>query len=218
MLLIDMGQVVKRLPRTQTTVWLCFKHDVTALWMSRLSRKRSRWLNELDFLPKPFWTVSMMVAFGLDKLQISFQWRITTPRHIYNIGQRPRKMGLNVWTSVLFTVESIVCVDFTDRPVRMWISPNKRFSPFCVDINYRFGRARLWLRKGSAYKERPICTMSTTSLRQHNDTVHWSLQADVVVRHWNTVGNIVETFPNGVCKKPYPFWSLELILGSCDIH
>jgi len=35
------------------------------------------------------------------------------------------------------------------------------------------------------------------------------LHADVVVRHWNTVGNIVEKFPNGLCRKPNPFeiWS-----------
>jgi len=45
-----------------------------------------------------------------------------------------------------------------------------------------------------------------------------SLHADVVVRHWNTVVDIVETFPNGLSRQPNPFWNLELILGSCDIH
>jgi len=64
---------------------------------------------------------------------------------------------------------------FTDMPLRMWMSPNKRFSPFCVDIHDRFGWVRLWLGKWSAYNESPICTMSTTSLRQHNDTVHLSI-------------------------------------------
>jgi len=59
-------------------------------------------------------------------------------------------------------------------PVPKWISPNKRISPFCVDIHDRFGWARLWLGKRSACKERPFCTISTTSLRQHSDTVHWS--------------------------------------------
>jgi len=69
----------------------------------------------------------------------------------------------------------MVCVDFTDTPVRMWISPNKRFTPFCVGIHDSFGWARLWYGKRSAYMERPFCTMSTTSLRQHNDTVYWSI-------------------------------------------
>ena len=36
-----------------------------------------------------------------------------------------------------FTNESIVSVDFTDMPARMWISPNKGFSPFCVDMHDR---------------------------------------------------------------------------------
>jgi len=76
---------------------------------------------------------------------------------------------------IFVTDESIVCVDFTDMPVRVWISPNKRFSPFCVGFHYRFSWARLWLGKRSAYKERPFCIILTTSPRQHNDTVHWSI-------------------------------------------
>jgi len=59
-------------------------------------------------------------------------------------------------------------------PVLVCISPNKHFSPFCVDIYDRFGLARLWLGKRSACNERPFCTMSTASLKQHSDTVHWS--------------------------------------------
>jgi len=31
------------------------------------------------------------------------------------------------------------------------------------------------------------------------------LHEDLVVRHWNTVVNIVETFLNGLCRKPNPF-------------
>ena len=59
--------------------WSCYRlMNVTP------SRKRSRWLNELGFLPYPFGTVSMTVAIGLNKLQISFQCRITTYRHMYN--------------------------------------------------------------------------------------------------------------------------------------
>ena len=47
--------------------------------------------------------------------------------------------------------------------------------------------------------ERQICTMSTTSLRQHNDTVHWSISARkcscVSLEHsWQHRGDVSEWF------------------------
>ena len=84
-------------------------------------------------------------------------------------------------------------------PVRVWITPNKRFSPFCVDIHDRFGWAKLWLGKRSAYKERPFCTMLTTSLRQHNDTFYSSISTRgcgcAPLEHsWQHRGDVSEWF------------------------
>jgi len=84
-------------------------------------------------------------------------------------------------------------------PVRVWISPNKRVLPFCVDIHDGFGWARLWLGKRSAYKERPVCTMSTTSLKLHNDAVHWSISmrgcgCASLEHSWQHCGDVSEWF------------------------
>jgi len=35
----------------------------------------------------------------------------------------------------------------------------------------------------------------------------------VVVRHWNTIGSTVETFPNGLCRKPKPLLKFEAHFG-----
>ena len=40
---------------------------------------------------------------------------------------------------VLFTDESRLCVDFTDRRARVWRMPNERFAPVCVAEHDRFG-------------------------------------------------------------------------------
>ena len=89
----------------------------------------------------------------------------------------------------------------------MWISPNKRISPFCVDIHDRFGLARLL-----GWKEVSIQGITDLhTVEKHNSDstmipfIGRSLHADVVVRHWNTVGNIVETFSDSLCRKPNPF-------------
>jgi len=50
----------------------------------------------------------------------------------------------------------------------------------------------------------------STFTEHHSDStmiqfIGRSLHANVVVRHWNTLGNIEETFPNGLCRKPNRF-------------
>jgi len=164
MLFIDMRPVVKGLFRTQTTVWLCFMDEVTALWMSHPPERGPdgymRWVFYLYHLEPSPW------RWHLGYTNYKFHSNDAYPHPDTSTkGQRARKMDpkrLDFSTFYWWVNLLIVSVQFTYMPVRVLISPNERFSPFCVDIHDRFGWARLCLDKRSACKDRPICTMSTT--------------------------------------------------------
>ena len=145
-----------------------------------------------------------------------------THNHIQTHLQQARdnvKWTFNAWTSVLFTDESIVCVDFTDMPLRMWISPKKVFT-----ILRRYSWS-VWL--GYAMAWEVVSIQENTDMHKVDNITQpaqWCRSlVDLYTLIWlcvigATVSNIVEMFPNSLCRKPNPFWNLELMLGSCDIH
>jgi hypothetical protein len=71
---------------------------------------------------------------------------------------------VNDWTPVLFTDESMLCVDFTDRRTRVWRSPNERLAPACIAKHDRFGGVSVMVWVG-------ISTQGKT-----NPTHHWHWQ------------------------------------------
>ena len=56
--------------------------------------------------------------------------------------------ALNDWTTILFTDESMFCVDLTDRRARVWRMRNERFAEVCICIaehdRYGGGSVMVW--------------------------------------------------------------------------
>jgi len=55
---------------------------------------------------------------------------------------------LNDWTPVLFTDESRLCVDFSDRRARVWRMTNERFAPVCIAEHDRYGKGSVMVWAG----------------------------------------------------------------------
>jgi len=82
-----------------------------------------------------------------------------------------------------------------------------------VRLGYGFGRVQHTKKDPSAQGRK-----HQSKTAQRYCSFGHSLHADVVVRHWNRVDNIMETFPNGFVENRTPFEIWSSFVGSCNIH